>query len=186
MEEIKIFGRGGQGAVTAAQVLATAAFLEGNWAQTFPQFGAERRGARVIAYVRLDSKPIAIRNRIYSPDVVIVMDVNLFKMSNPLTDIKSGGTAIINCPAQAKLSPLFLENVGSVFTIDATAIAHQLYGRTTIPITNIVLLGAYCSARPAVSLESVCRAVPDFFPKDKIEINRRAAQMGFENVRGSS
>jgi 2-oxoacid:acceptor oxidoreductase gamma subunit (pyruvate/2-ketoisovalerate family) len=185
MEEIKIFGRGGQGAVTAAQVLATAAFLQGHWAQTFPQFGAERRGAPVIAYVRFDTNPISIRNKIHSPDVVIVMDANLFRISNPLIDIKPGGTAIINFPAKApKLSPLLLENVGRAFTMDATAIAHQIYGRHTIPITNIILLGAYCAARPALSLQSVYSALPDFFPSDKIEMNREAAQMGFENLRG--
>ena len=84
MKEIKILGRGGQGAVTGAQVLATAAFREGYWAQTFPQFGAERRGAPVIAYVRLADEVIPIRNKVYTPDTVVVMDFNLFKMLRPL------------------------------------------------------------------------------------------------------
>lgn len=173
--------------VTAAQVLATAAFLEGHWAQTFPQFGAERRGAPVMAFVRWDSQPIATRNKVYSPDVVMVMDFNLFKMSNPLADIKPGGTAIINYPAkESRLSPISLERCGRLFTIDATAIAHKLYGQTTIPITNIIVLGAYCAANRDISVESVCRALPDFFPRDRLEINQKAAQAGFDNLRGLS
>ncbi len=187
MKEIKIFGRGGQGAVTAAQILATAAFLEGYWAQTFPQFGAERRGAPVIAYVRMDNEPIAIRSKVYLPDVVIVMDFNLFKMSNPLSDIKPKGTAIINYPDKGlELSSDFLDRVGTLFTVDATTIAHQLYGKTTIPITNIIVLGAYSGAQKDISLESIYRALPDFFPKDKLETNRKAALLGFENLRGKS
>jgi 2-oxoacid:acceptor oxidoreductase gamma subunit (pyruvate/2-ketoisovalerate family) len=187
MKEIKILGRGGQGAVTAAQVLATAAFLEGRWAQTFPQFGAERRGAPVTAYVRWDSQPIATRNKVYAPDVVMVMDFNLFRMSNPLADIKPGGKAIINYPdKESQDSPILLDRGGSLFTIDATAIAHKLYGKTTIPITNIIVLGAYCAANMDVSVESVCKALPDFFPKHRLEVNQKAARMGFENLRGLS
>ncbi|MEJ2718689.1 MAG: 2-oxoacid:acceptor oxidoreductase family protein [Deltaproteobacteria bacterium] len=187
MKEIKVLGRGGQGAVTAAQVLATAVFLEGRWAQTFPQFGAERRGAPVIAYVRWDNQPIATRSKVYSPDVVLVLDFNLFKMSKPLADVKSGGTAIINCPdPESQPSPFVLERGGSLFTIDATSIAHKLYGKTTIPITNIIVVGAYCAANRDVSVESVCKALPEFFPEDQLEVNEKAAWMGFENLRGIS
>ncbi|MCK4829095.1 2-oxoacid:acceptor oxidoreductase family protein [bacterium] len=185
MKEIKIWGRGGQGAVMGSQVLATAAFLEGYWAQTFPQFGAERRGAPVIAYIRLDNEPIAIRSKVYAPDLVIVMDFNLFKMVKPLDGIHSDGTAIINYPKKgSELPPSLLNKVGSLFTIDATTIAHQLYGKTTIPITNIIFTGAYCAAQGDISLESIFRALPDFFPDDKLEINRKAAQLGFESLRG--
>lgn len=185
MKEINIFGRGGQGAVTAAQILATAAFLEGYWAQTFPQFGAERRGAPVLAYVRLDRKTIPIRSKIYSPDVVIVMDFNLFKMEKPLNGIQPDGTAIINYPFIDSGIPLeFSNKVKRIYTIDASRIAHQIYGKTTIPITNVIIVGAYCAAFNDISLESVYRALPDFFPPDKLEINQKAAQMGYENLRG--
>ena len=187
MKEIKIWGRGGQGAVMGSQVLATAAFLEGYWAQTFPQYGAERRGAPVIAYIRYDKQPIVIRSRVYAPDVVIVMDFNIFKMANPLDGIHSDGTAIINYPNKGPELPLSLLNkAGSLFTIDATAIAHELYGKTTIPITNIIFTGAYCAAQRDISLESIFRTLPDFFSDDKLEINQKAAQKGFENVRGLS
>jgi len=185
MKEIKFFGRGGQGAVTAAQILATAAFFEGYWPQTFPQFGAERRGAPVIAYVRLDLEPIPIRCMVYFPDVVIVMDFNLFKMAKPLDGLHSEGTAIINCKEQgAELAPKLSDPVDHLYTIDASSIAHQIYGKTTIPITNVIILGAYCAAQNDVSLESILKALPDFFPDDKLEINREAARMGFDNLRG--
>ncbi len=185
MKEIKIFGRGGQGAVTAAQVLATAAFLEGYWAQTFPQFGAERRGAPVLAYVRLDHEPIPIRSKIYTPDVVIVMDFNLFKMVKPLDGIRSDGAAIINYQKRGAELPMNLsDKVGHLYTIDASRIAHDIYGKTTIPITNMIILGAYCAAQKDISLESIYKALPDFFPGDKLEVNRKAVQMGFENLRG--
>ncbi len=184
MKEIKIFGRGGQGAVTAAQILATAAFLEGFWAQTFPQFGAERRGAPVLAYVRLDHEPIPIRSKVYTPDVVIVMDFNLFKMVKPLDGIQTDGMAIINQERDAELPPELSDKVGHLYTIDASRIAHDIYGKTTIPITNVIVLGAYCAAQNDISLESIYKALPDFFPSDKLEINRKAAQQGFENLRG--
>jgi len=183
MKEIKILGRGGQGAVTGAQVLATAAFLEGYWAQTFPQFGAERRGAPVIAYVRLADEVIPIRNKVYMPDTVVVMDFNLFKMIRPLDGLKADGTAILNCHAK-QLNTLHAlpDKPNRLFSIDATEIAHAIYGRTTIPITNIIIMGAYCAATGDVDLESIYKALPDYFSEDKLEINRKAAQMGFENL----
>jgi len=183
MREINIYGRGGQGAVTAAQILATAAFLEGGWSQTFPKFGAERRGAPVIAYVRLNHRPISIRTKVYAPDVVIVMDFSLFKMVNPLDDLKSDGTAIINFPgADSSVPPDILKKASHLYTIDASSIAHRIYGRTAIPITNVIILGAYCAVISDISLESVKRALPDFFPKNKLALNQDAAQLGFENV----
>jgi pyruvate ferredoxin oxidoreductase gamma subunit/2-oxoisovalerate ferredoxin oxidoreductase gamma subunit len=185
MKEIKIFGRGGQGAVTAAQILATAAFLEGHWAQTFPLFGAERRGAPVIAYLRVDNEPITVRSKVYAPNVVIVMDFNLFKMVKPLDDLQADGTAIVNFVQKGKAFPVdLLEKVGRLYTVDASTLAHQIYGKTTIPITNVVIAGAYCAAQSDISLESIYRALPDFFPNDKLETNRKAAKMGFEACEG--
>ena len=187
MKEINIYGRGGQGAVTAAQILATAAFTQGYWPQTFPRFGGERRGAPVVAYVRMDNEPIVIRTKVYAPDVVIVMDFNLFKMLNPLGDIKPDGTAIINYPDHGEgLPSSIIERVGTLFTVDATKIAHQIYGKTTIPITNVIILGAYCAAVKDISMESIYKALPDFFPEEKVELNWKAAQMGYENLRGLS
>lgn len=185
MKEINIYGRGGQGAVTAAQILATAAFAEGYWPQTFPRFGGERRGAPVVAYVRIDNEPIVIRTKVYAPDVVVVMDFNLFKMLNPLGDIRRDGTALINYPDHGEQLPAsIIERVRRFYTVDATKIAHQIYGKTTIPITNVIILGAYCAAVKDISIKSIYKALPDFFPEEKIALNRKAAQMGYENLRG--
>jgi 2-oxoacid:acceptor oxidoreductase gamma subunit (pyruvate/2-ketoisovalerate family) len=186
MKEIKIFGRGGQGAVMASQILATAAFLQGFCAQTFPQYGAERRGAPVIAYLRIDSEPIPIRSRVYSPDVVIVMDYNLFRMVDPMAALKSDGTVLLNRSNGSELPSTIRERAKYLFSVDASSIAYQIYGKTPIPITNIVILGAYCAVQSEISLDSVYKALPDFLPKDKLEVNRKAAQMGFGDVRGVS
>jgi len=186
VREIKICGRGGQGAVTAAQILATAAFLEGRWAQTFPQFGAERRGAPVVAFVRIDDQPITIRNKVYEPDVVIVMDPNLFRMVRPLAGLKPDGTVILNSTDLEHQAPADLaDRPESVYTIDASAIAHEVYGRTAIPITNVILLGAYCAAVNDISLDSVEQTLPQYLPASKLELNRRAARLGFEGVTGA-
>ncbi len=187
MKEIKIFGRGGQGVVTGAQVLAAAAFIDGYWSQTFPQFGAERRGAPVIAYVRLAAEPLKTHDKVYTPDVVVIMDAHLFKMGNPLEGMKPGGRVIVNCQDERKELPSNLpDTMGGLFTIDATAIAHQLYGKTTIPITNIIIVGAYSAAEKDVSIDAISKTLPDYFPEKQIEINRKAAQMGYENLRGIS
>ena len=184
MREIKIFGRGGQGAVTAAQILATAAFLEGRWAQTFPQFGAERRGAPVVAFVRIDDEPITIRSKVYEPDVVIVMDPNLFMMAEPLEGLKTGGIVIVNSPEASSWSPPnAVDRPQNVFTIDASAIAQEVYGRTAIPITNIIFLGAYCAAVKDVTLNAVDQALPKYLSSGKLEPNQRAARLGFEGGR---
>ena len=178
MREIKIFGRGGQGAVTAAQILATAAFLEGRWAQTFPQFGAERRGAPVVAFVRIDDERITIRSKVYEPDVVIVMDPNLFKMVEPLDGLKPGGIVILNSPDTTFQIPAdTADRPDNVYTIDASAIAHEVYGRTAIPITNVIFLGAYCAAVTDVSLDSVDQALPQYLSAGKLDLNRRLCQL---------
>lgn len=184
MKEIKFYGRGGQGAVTAAQILATAAFLEGYWAQTFPQFGAERRGAPVIAYLRLARESIPIRSKIYAPDVSVVMDFNLFKMLNPLADLKPDGLALLNYPERGPDLPQDLAaQACRVCTVDATRISVQVYGQSSIPITNVIILGAYCAALKDVSLESVLKALPDFLPEGKLDKNIQAAKIGFQSLR---
>jgi 2-oxoisovalerate ferredoxin oxidoreductase gamma subunit len=186
MKEIKFYGRGGQGAVTAAQILAVAAFLEGKYAQTFPQFGAERRGAPVLAYARMDDQPIAIRSKIYEPDVVVIMDLNLLKMVNPFEGLKSNGSVILNgSKVPSNLSSFLGDKAVSLYLIDASPVAQEIYGRTPIPIVNVIVLGAYCKAAGDVKLDSVSKALSDFFPQDKVDLNRRAARLGYESLRGA-
>ncbi|MEM0319993.1 MAG: 2-oxoacid:acceptor oxidoreductase family protein, partial [Candidatus Nezhaarchaeales archaeon] len=98
MIEIRWHGRGGQGAVTAAEILASAAALEGKWVQAFPSFGAERRGAPVQAYTRIDEKPILDRSFIYEPDIVVVLDEGLLdaERDSVLMGLKLNGKLVVN------------------------------------------------------------------------------------------
>lgn len=187
MKEIKFYGRGGQGAVTAAQILASAAFIEGKYAQTFPQFGAERRGAPVLAYVRIDNEPINIRSKVYQPDVVVVMDLNLLKIANPFVGIKSQGAIILNGSALPSNLPSFLnDRTVSLHLIDASSLARQIYRETPIPIVNVIIVGSYCRALGDVQLESINKVIPDYFPHDRVDLNRKAALLGYESLRGVS
>jgi pyruvate ferredoxin oxidoreductase gamma subunit len=96
MIEVRFHGRGGQGAVTSAELVALAAIEEGKFAQGFPSFGPERRGAPVVSFARVDDKPIRLRSKIYQPDVAVVLDPSLLKILDPSQGLKPGGLLIIN------------------------------------------------------------------------------------------
>lgn len=184
MEEITIMARGGQGAVTASQILAKAAFRAGYYAQTFPKFGAERRGAPVMAYIRIDEESIATRSKIYTPDMVIVMDASLFEVMDPFQGLKPEGVTILNHPDDSEPPVHNLAQAPKeTYMIDATRFAHDIYGRTTIPITNVIIIGAYCAVNKNISLDAVKAVLPDFFQKKALDMNVRAAELGFEGLR---
>ena len=105
MVEIRFHGRGGQGAVTSAELAALAAIEEGKYAQAFPSFGPERRGAPVMAFVRISDKPIVTREKVYTPDYVIVLDPTLLKLVNVEAGLKKGGTIIVNSTKSAARDP---------------------------------------------------------------------------------
>jgi 2-oxoacid:acceptor oxidoreductase gamma subunit (pyruvate/2-ketoisovalerate family) len=173
--EVRFHGRGGQGAVTAARMLAEAAFLEGKYAQAFPFFGAERRGAPVVAFARLDSRPIRVRSQIYQPDHVVVLDPTLLKAVNVAEGLKPGGILVLN----SRKPPQNL-GAGKVVWVDATSIAVEEMG---VPITNMAMLGAYVKATGEVSLESVLRAVGGYFKGKAGERNQRAIRRAHEEAR---
>lgn len=178
--EIRWHGRGGQGAVTAAMVLANAAIYEGKYAQAFPEFGAERRGAPVRAYTRVADAPIRTRSPILAPDVVVVLDPSLPKEIY-LEGLKEGGVLLVN----TKKSPEeFEESMGiggkyRVYTVDATRIALEVLG---LPIVNTAMVGALVKVLPIVSLESVERAILDTFPGRIGERNVAAVRAAYESV----
>lgn len=183
MIEIIFSGRGGQGAVTASQILATAAFAEGMYAQAFPSFGPDRRGAPVTAFARVDSHPIVDRSVITQADYVIVLDPNLFKMSNPLTQLKETGLAVLNVDTQQyKRFHAQLAKAAKRFCVDASAISEQVYGKTSIPITNVAMLGAFVKVSGMISLDSVLAALNQFFSGEGAERARTTAKAAFENV----
>ena len=176
--EIRWHGRGGQGAVTAAMILAKAAIYEGKHAQAFPEFGAERRGAPVKAYTRVSSKPIRTRSPIENPDIVVVLDPSLPKELY-LYGLRDNGLIVVN----TKRSPEeFLASIGGnyrVATVDATRIALEVLG---VPIVNTAMVGALVRAEPIVSLSSVEKAVVDTFPGRIGERNVEAVRKAYESV----
>ena len=158
MYEVRFHGRGGQGAVMAAQALANAAFLEGKYAVSFPFFGAERRGAPVLAFARVDDKKIRVKTQVYNPDYIVVLDDKLVDFVNVAEGMKEGGMAIINShllPEQVDLG-----KVMKTATVDATSIALDVLGS---PITNSAILGAFAFATKQVSIESVEEGIKTVF-----------------------
>ena len=152
MIEIRWHGRGGQGAVTSVETLALAASGEGQYAQGFPSFGPERRGAPVAAFNRIDDKKIRVRSGIYNPDVVIVLDSSLMGLVNVAEGLKPEGTLIVNTvksPEEVKKETGFK---GTVATVDASKIAREEMG---VPITNTTMIGAAVKATGLVKIESV-------------------------------
>ena len=180
MIEVRFHGRGGQGAVVAAELLAQAAFLDGRIPQSFPFFGVERRGAPVTSYARLDRGPIGVRASITSPDLVVVLEPGLLR-TQPVTDgLKPGGLLLVNSPRSPAEIPLSV--AGRVATVDATRIAlARKLGSPTLPIVNTAVLGALARASGIVSIASVERAIEQFVPA-RIAENRLAALDGYASV----
>ena len=153
MLEIRWHGRGGQGAVTSAEILAEAAISEGKYAQAFPSFGPERRGAPVQAFNRISaSKQIRIRSSVTEPDVVVVLDPGLMSVVKVTSGIKPGGIVIINTAKTAQQIKTEFSPNSHIATVEATRIALEELG---VPITNTTMLGAVIKATEAVKLESI-------------------------------
>jgi pyruvate ferredoxin oxidoreductase gamma subunit len=163
--------------VTAAELIAVAAFEGGMYAQAFPAFGVERRGAPVQAFVRFDNHKIRLRSQIYEPDYIIVQDSTLIRDVNVFLGLKSGGIAIIN--TEKALTYPFPEGV-KVITIDATSIALRQLG---VPITNTALLGAFAAASGEIKLTALEDAVRRRFKGDIAEKNIAAAKEAFQFVK---
>ena len=177
MISVRFHGRGGQGAVIASKLLATALFKEGGQVQAFPSFGAERTGAPVAAFVRADAKPITAHYQVYEPDHVIVLDPVLLQAIDVKAGLVDGGWILVNTgrpPEELDLPGPF--NVG---TVDATAIAlANGLGTRTNPIVNTAIIGAFAALTRIVTLESVVEAIPDLVPI-KPEANQAAAREAF-------
>lgn len=152
MIEIRLHGRGGQGAVTSAELLAQAAINEGKYAQAFPSFGPERRGAPVVAFCRIDDKPIRIRANIYNPDMVMVLDPSILRLVNCTAGLKDGGTLVTNTKYTGEEIKKELSITHRLATVNATKIANEELG---LPITNTVMLGALLKANEVVPAEAL-------------------------------
>lgn len=181
LKEVRIHGRGGQGAVTAAQLLAHAAYMEGKHVQAFPFFGAERRGAPVKAFVRISDSPILLHSQVYNPDYVLVLDPQLYKIIDVTEGLKKDGVIVLNTTKD----PNELGLAGwRVATVDATGIALELNLKIAgQPIVNTSMVGAFAGATGEVSLESVLKAIMGNWRGSAGEKNARAAELAYKRLK---
>jgi 2-oxoacid:acceptor oxidoreductase gamma subunit (pyruvate/2-ketoisovalerate family) len=181
MIEIRIHGRGGQGAVVASKLLVTAAAKEGKKVQAFPFFGAERRGAPVAAFARIDDQKIRLHSEVYNPDWVIVLDPVLYKIIDITSGLKEGGGIILNSPQDPANFP-FAEHF-QIATVDASGIAlrHKLGSRTE-PIVNTAILGAFARVTRIMNIETLAKTIRESVPIKPME-NEAAAREAYEKVK---
>jgi 2-oxoacid:acceptor oxidoreductase gamma subunit (pyruvate/2-ketoisovalerate family) len=185
MRELRIHGRGGQGAVIASKLLAAALFKEGRSVQSFPAFGVERRGAPVTAFLRVSDGPILLRCEVTHPDDLIVLDPTLIQAIDVTAGLKPGGSILINSD-RAPDAYRDLARRFRVGTVDASATAVRFgLGSRTQPIVNTAILGAFAAFSGMVSLESVCAAIAEDAPL-RAEDNIGAAREAAAAVRGSA
>jgi pyruvate ferredoxin oxidoreductase gamma subunit len=183
MLQIRIHGRGGQGVVTAAEMLSSAAFEQGRHAQAFPSFGSERTGAPVVAFCRIDDREIRLREPIMSPDVLIVQDPTLLHQVDVFQGLKPDGYVLIN--TRRSFDELGLGDISQRFrherlvTVPATDIALRLLGR---PLPNAVLLGGFAALSGLITLQAVEHAIRYKFSGKVAEANVAGANEAFAYV----
>ena len=181
MLAIRFHGRGGQGSVIASKVLANAFFAEGWEVQAFPSFGAERTGAPVAAFLRIDHQPITLHCQIDEPDIVLLLDPHLLQAVDVRAGLRPGGWLIVNtveAPDEVRV-----DGDVRVATCDATAVAleHGL-GTRTMPIVNTAMAGAFAAATGHVRVDSILTAIPKLVPI-RADANQAAAQAAFSRTR---
>jgi pyruvate ferredoxin oxidoreductase gamma subunit len=184
--QIRIHGRGGQGVVTAAEMLSVAAFLEGRHAQAFPSFGSERTGAPVVAYCRLDDKEIRLREPILEPDALIIQDPTLLLQVDVFGGLRAEGLVLINTSRSLESLGLgeFAETHPSVriVTVPASDLALKHVGR---PLPNAALLGGFAALSGLISIDAVAKAIREKFPAKIAEGNVLAAVEAYDHARGA-
>jgi 2-oxoacid:acceptor oxidoreductase gamma subunit (pyruvate/2-ketoisovalerate family) len=178
VKEIRIHGRGGQGAVTAARMLASAFVAEGKSVASFPMYGFERRGAPVQAFTRVDDKPIREKTQVYTPDCIVVIDPTLMKLSTLFAGLKPEGILIVNSPEV--LETQLDNNLKIAGFINATQIAVEEIGRD---IPNTCILGAFAATTHWLKLESVLKCLSDYLSGDMLKRNIRSCERGFRKVK---
>jgi pyruvate ferredoxin oxidoreductase gamma subunit len=180
MFEVRIHGRGGQGVVTAAELLSVAAFTEQRHAQAFPSFGSERTGAPVVSFCRIGDSEIRVREPIVEPDALIVQDATLLHQVDVFGGLKPDGYVLIN--SARTLEELGIDTLADSFrrerlvTVPATDLAREHLGR---PLPNAALLGAFAALTGAVSIESVAAAIHGRFDGPVGDANVAAARAAF-------
>lgn len=179
MKEVRLHGRGGQGGVTSAELVATAAIDEGKYAQAFPSFGPERRGAPVAAFIRVSDAPIRTREKVYHPDIVMVLDASLPKLVNVTEGLREDGIVVLN---SAMTESEVRKNFGikaKLAIVDANTIAKEVLG---LPITNTTMLGALLKATGIVNVKALENALEKRFGR-LAEKNKAAMQRAYEETK---
>ncbi len=174
LHEIRVHGRGGQGVKSSAKILGRAAFLEGYFTQDFAIYGAERQGAPVTSFVRIDKKPIRVVGYIEEPEHVIILDETI-GLKHPLKGVHKNTIILINSPKK--------QNKKNFYSINATQVALKAIGK---PIPNIALLGAFVKLCDFISFNSFKEAVKKemvHLNEEMIERNLQAARKCFEEIK---
>lgn len=180
MVEIRMHGRGGQGAAVAVQILAAAAFEEGYYGRaSIAVGGGERRGAPVFAFCKIDREKIREQTKIQNPDYLIVQDITLLDVVNVFDGLKPGGTAIINTEKKPEEIKVPVKGV-KVITVPASRIAKEIIG---LPITNTTMLGAFAAISGLVSVDAIKKVIKQRFPGPRGDKNAEAAQKTYEFVK---
>ena len=184
MFQVRIHGRGGQGVVTAAEMLSIAAFLEGRHAQAFPSFGSERTGAPVVAFCRIDEREIRLREPVLEPDALIIQDPTLLLQVDVFGGLARDGYVLINTSRSFEALGLaeFARTLRAerLRTVPATELALKHVGR---PLPNAALLGGFAAMSGRISLDSVAAAIHEKFEGKVAEGNVAAAGAAYEHVR---
>lgn len=165
MKEIRIHGRGGQGTVTAAELLAMAVFYDGKYSQAFPHYGVERRGAPIESYVRIDDKPIRLRSQVYSPDYLIIMDMTLIDLPQVLAGAHKDTMVLVNSEHTPKIKKL------KCYNIPATSIALEAIGKPSL--INTSLMSAFIAIIDLVKFDSLIKAAEQRFETKGEEIIKK-------------
>lgn len=183
MTEVRIHGRGGQGVVTASDLIAYAAFTDGHHAQAFPSFGSERTGAPVVSYCRISDTEIRTREPVLTPDLVVVQDPTLLPIMDVFSGLAKDGYALVN--SGKSIEELGISEVvqahlpGHILAIPATELAKKHLGR---PLPNAVMLGGAAALTGLVRLESVQKAIKQKFAGKVGELNVAAASAAYDLV----
>ena len=183
MFQVRIHGRGGQGVVSAAELLAVAAFVEGRHAQAFPSFGSERTGAPVVAFCRIDDREIRLREPVAHPDALIIQDATLLHQVELFSGVPATAYVLINSTRSTDELGIgeFVDKLDHrrLCTVPATEIAMRHVGRA---VPNVPLLGGFAAISGLLRLDSVCAAISEKFPARIATANIAAATEAYDDV----
>ncbi len=179
--EIRWHGRGGQGVVTSNQMLGKSALAEGNYIQAFPEFGPERTGAPVRAFLRISKNPIQIYAQVYKPDIVVCIDPTLLEVVNPVEGLREDGVLVLNTTkTPEEIRQKYDFKGGKVVTVDATKIAMDILGR---PFYNMPTLAAAIKATKIVNLDTAIETVVERYPGKVGDLNKAAMERAAEEAK---